>query len=137
MELQELKNRINIDIEGSLTRFANMEKMYIKFLKKFREDETFEKLSKAVEEKDRRETEQAAQIWDLRICALCSTRSYRRSGQGKPSGSRLFMKKQRRIWKERQKLSDFWIDRKGFENGGVQVNGKKFRGGRKIDHADR
>ena len=60
MELQELKNRINIDIEGSLTRFANMEKMYIKFLKKFREDETFEKLSKAVEEKDRRETEQAA-----------------------------------------------------------------------------
>ena len=34
MELKDLKNVIDIDIDGSLARFGNMESFYIKFLKK-------------------------------------------------------------------------------------------------------
>ena len=34
MNLNELKDTIDIDIQGSLARFGNMESFYIKFLKK-------------------------------------------------------------------------------------------------------
>lgn len=52
MKLEELKGKIDIDVEGSLSRFAGMEKMYIKFLKKLPEDGNYEKLKEAVEKKE-------------------------------------------------------------------------------------
>ncbi|AVQ18445.1 Hpt domain-containing protein [Fusobacterium mortiferum] len=49
MELKDLKNVIDIDIDGSLARFGNMESFYIKFLKKFIDDKSFINLKEALE----------------------------------------------------------------------------------------
>lgn len=48
MELKDLKNVIDIDIDGSLARFGNMESFYIKFLKKFIDDKSFINLKEAL-----------------------------------------------------------------------------------------
>lgn len=48
MKLEELSNYIDINIEEGLARFSNFESFYIKYLKKFVEDETFTKLKQAV-----------------------------------------------------------------------------------------
>lgn len=52
MELRELKEIIDIDVDGSLARFGNMESFYIKFLKKFVDDKSFENLKVALESRD-------------------------------------------------------------------------------------
>ena len=52
MTLQELKAEIDIDIDGSLARFSNFEPMYLKYLKRFINEPTYEALEKAVQEQD-------------------------------------------------------------------------------------
>lgn len=52
MTLRELKEKIDIDIDGSLARFGNMESFYIKFLKKFIDDKSFENIKEALKEKN-------------------------------------------------------------------------------------
>lgn len=52
MNLNELKDTIDIDIQGSLARFGNMESFYIKFLKKFIDDKSFTNLKEALENND-------------------------------------------------------------------------------------
>lgn len=52
MNLRELKEKIDIDIDGSLARFGNMESFYIKFLKKFIDDKSFENIKEALKEKN-------------------------------------------------------------------------------------
>ncbi|HJC64768.1 MAG TPA: Hpt domain-containing protein [Candidatus Blautia merdavium] len=60
MKLEDLKGKIEIDVEGSLARFAGMESMYIKFLKKLPEDENYQKLKEAVDGQDNEEIEVSA-----------------------------------------------------------------------------
>lgn len=48
MTLQELRNVIDIDVDGSLARFANMEAMYLKYLKRFNTEPTLDSLDAAV-----------------------------------------------------------------------------------------
>lgn len=50
MKLIELSNEIEIDIKGSLARFGNMESFYVKYLKKFIEDRSFDSLTEGIEE---------------------------------------------------------------------------------------
>lgn len=50
MNLREVNEKIDIDIDGSLARFGNMESFYIKFLKKFIDDKSFEKIKEALKE---------------------------------------------------------------------------------------
>ncbi len=60
MKLNDLKNKIEIDIEGSLARFGNMESFYIKFLKKFVDDKSFETLSSGIENKNLKDIKDGA-----------------------------------------------------------------------------
>lgn len=60
MKLEDLKGKIEIDVEGSLARFAGMESMYIKFLKKLPEDENYQKLKEAVDGQNNEEIEVSA-----------------------------------------------------------------------------
>lgn len=60
MKLKELKDMIAIDIEGSLKRFGDMESFYIKFLKKFVEDKSFDNLKEALNNNDMNKVEEAA-----------------------------------------------------------------------------
>ncbi len=60
MKLEDLKGKIEIDVEGSLARFAGMESMYIKFLKKLPEDENYRKLKEAVDGQNNEEIEVSA-----------------------------------------------------------------------------
>ena len=60
MELKDLKNVIDIDIDGSLARFGNMESFYIKFLKKFVDDKSFETLSSGIENKNLKDIKDGA-----------------------------------------------------------------------------
>ena len=60
MKLEDLKGKLEIDVEGSLARFAGMESMYIKFLKKLPEDENYQKLKEAVNGQDNEEIEVSA-----------------------------------------------------------------------------
>lgn len=52
MKLLELKDEIKIDIKGSLERFSGMEILYVKFLKKFIDDKTFDELVVALKEEN-------------------------------------------------------------------------------------
>ncbi|MDC7286814.1 Hpt domain-containing protein [Blautia schinkii] len=52
MTLQEFSEKTEMDLRGTLERFANMEPMLVKFLKKFAEDPSFQELSQAVADKD-------------------------------------------------------------------------------------
>lgn len=52
MKLNELESVISIDIKSSLARFGNMESFYVKFLKKFVDDKSFEVLSEGIEQRD-------------------------------------------------------------------------------------
>lgn len=52
MNLQDLSTVIDIDIQGSLARFSNFEPMYIKYLKRFNTEPTYDALKAAVEAKD-------------------------------------------------------------------------------------
>lgn len=52
MKLEDLKGKLDIDVEGSLMRFAGMEKIYIKYLKKLGEDKNFPNLREAVQNGD-------------------------------------------------------------------------------------
>ena len=60
MNLQELRNVIDIDIDGSLARFSNMEIMYLKYLKRFINEPTYETLQGAVASQDFATIETAA-----------------------------------------------------------------------------
>lgn len=57
MKVKELEQYIAIDVESSIARFAGMETMYVKYLKKLPEDKTFEELKAAVEAEDQKEIE--------------------------------------------------------------------------------
>lgn len=52
MNLQDLSAIIDIDVQGSLARFSNFEPMYIKYLKRFNTEPTYEALKAAVESRD-------------------------------------------------------------------------------------
>lgn len=60
MKVRELTQYLEIDVEGSLARFAGMEPLYAKFLKKFPEDKTFDALTEAMEKRDWKAIETAA-----------------------------------------------------------------------------
>ena len=49
MKLYDLQDIINIDIKGSLERFSNYEPMYLKYLKKFVCEPTFDEFLKAID----------------------------------------------------------------------------------------
>lgn len=48
MKLDDLKDVIEIDIKSSLARFGNMESFYVKYLKKFIDDKSFENMKEAL-----------------------------------------------------------------------------------------
>lgn len=52
MNLQELSTIIDIDVQGSLARFSNFEPMYIKYLKRFNNEPTYDALKAAVTAQD-------------------------------------------------------------------------------------
>lgn len=52
MKLNDLRDVIEIDIKSSLARFGNMESFYVKYLKKFIDDKSFENLKQALENND-------------------------------------------------------------------------------------
>lgn len=60
MTLQELRNVIDIDVDGSLVRFSNMEAMYLKYLKRFINEPTYETLLSAISAQDFASIETAA-----------------------------------------------------------------------------
>lgn len=60
MTLKEFAENTEMDFDGTIERFANMEAMLVKFLKKFTSDPTFEELRNAVESKDFSTVERAA-----------------------------------------------------------------------------
>lgn len=49
MKVRELDQYLKIDLEGALARFMGREDMYARFLYKLQQDETFQKLTEAVE----------------------------------------------------------------------------------------
>lgn len=60
MTLQEFAAVTNMDLSGTMARFANMEKLVKKFLKKFPSDPSFQELSRAVETNDEEGIERSA-----------------------------------------------------------------------------
>lgn len=60
MNLEEAGRELKIDLQPALTRFGNNEALYVRFLKKFAEDPTFDALRTAVEEKNHENAEKAA-----------------------------------------------------------------------------
>lgn len=52
MTLQELSSHIDIDIAGSLARFSNYEPMYVKYLKRFNTEPTYDDFVAAVNSAD-------------------------------------------------------------------------------------
>lgn len=48
---EELKNA-EVDVDGAIARFSQKEERYIKYLKLFREDNSYEKMSSALEQND-------------------------------------------------------------------------------------
>lgn len=60
MKLQELRNVIDIDVDGSVARFSNMEAMYLKYLKRFITEPTYDALLEAVANQDYKGIEIAA-----------------------------------------------------------------------------
>ncbi|MDO4338623.1 MAG: Hpt domain-containing protein [Eubacteriales bacterium] len=60
MTLQEVAAETGIDLETTLARFANMEMLLKKFLKKFPDDKSFQELSRAIEAGDYPAAEHAA-----------------------------------------------------------------------------
>lgn len=60
MKLQDLSAIIDIDIQGSLARFSNFEPMYIKYLKRFNSEPTYDALKQAVENQNFAEIETTA-----------------------------------------------------------------------------
>ncbi|MDR0984561.1 MAG: hypothetical protein LBL93_06120 [Ruminococcus sp.] len=47
--LTELKNKCSVDVDDTLNRFADAEKLYVKFLFRFVKDENFQKLKTQAE----------------------------------------------------------------------------------------
>ncbi len=60
MTLREFADETGMDLEGTMARFANMESLVKKFLKKFPADPSFAELSKAMEEGDAAGVERSA-----------------------------------------------------------------------------
>ncbi|MDO4273103.1 MAG: Hpt domain-containing protein [Eubacteriales bacterium] len=60
MTLKEFAENTQMDFEGTLERFANMESLLVKFLKKFVSDPTYEELRTAIENQDFSTVERAA-----------------------------------------------------------------------------
>lgn len=52
MKLQDLPSVIDIDVAGSLARFSNYEPMYIKYLKRFNTEPTYDAMLAAVAGQD-------------------------------------------------------------------------------------
>lgn len=52
MTLNELKDVIDIDVEGSLARFSNFEPMYLKYLKRFVTEPTYDAMQTAIAAQD-------------------------------------------------------------------------------------
>lgn len=60
MTLQEFAAVTNMDLDGTMARFANMEKLVKKFLKKFPSDPSYHELCAAVETNDQSGIERSA-----------------------------------------------------------------------------
>lgn len=60
MKLQDLSSLIDIDIQGSLERFSNFEPMYIKYLKRFNTEPTYDALKAAAASQDFKAIETSA-----------------------------------------------------------------------------
>ena len=60
MQLDELSEYINIDIKGSLERFSNFEPMYIKYLKRFNQEHTFDAFELSIRDNNLEEIENTA-----------------------------------------------------------------------------
>lgn len=60
MTLQDLQSLIEIDVAGSLARFSNYEPMYLKYLKRFLTEPTYDALLSAVAARDFKGIESAA-----------------------------------------------------------------------------
>lgn len=60
MTLQEFAAVTNMDLDGTMARFANMEKLVKKFLKKFPSDPSYQELCTAVEANDQGGIERSA-----------------------------------------------------------------------------
>lgn len=52
MKLEDLAKKINVDIKASLARFSGMESLYIKFLKKFKDEKSYKELEEGVKKGD-------------------------------------------------------------------------------------
>lgn len=77
MTLNELPSHIEIDIQGSLARFSNFEPMYLKYLKRFNTEPTYDELLNAVKAQDFKGIEVAAHTLkgiagNLGLTALCT-----------------------------------------------------------------
>lgn len=60
MELKEALNTVGVDIEATLHRFGNNQGLLERFVRKFPQDDTYEKLKQAVVQGDLPEIERAA-----------------------------------------------------------------------------
>ena len=60
MKVCELDQYLKVDLEGALARFMGREDMYARFLYKLQQDETFQKLTEAVESQTLSEIERYA-----------------------------------------------------------------------------
>lgn len=81
MKVRDMNQYIEVDVEGSLARFAGMESMYVRFLKKFPEDRTYDALKQAVQEKNQKETEMYAHTLKGICGNLGLTGLYRKSDE--------------------------------------------------------
>lgn len=60
MNLEMLCNKLEIDMEKALARFAGNQMLYVRFLKKLNEDPTFEGLKYSVEQRKMEDVEKDA-----------------------------------------------------------------------------
>lgn len=61
MQLQELKQHLDIDVDGALARFSGVESLYLKYLKRFAEgDKSYNEFVLACESHDIKEIEESA-----------------------------------------------------------------------------
>ena len=62
MKLRDICDKLNINYEENISRFAGNENIYIKFLKKFLEDNTYNNLKQAYNQKSYEDIEKNAHM---------------------------------------------------------------------------
>lgn len=93
MNLSEIAKNLDVDVAAAVNRFGGMEILYIKYLKKFLQDDTFQNLEKSVEQKDMKLTEMYAHtlkgvaanlgLEKIRISADCVVQAVRQNEYAK------------------------------------------------------